>query len=561
MVHLKDFGFDEIDENQTNWTDTAKIKVDFPKPGVKYRLVLENFNRKLEENYFWVLNAQTRDGTFPMQEAIKVTDTYFTSVKHNLFGEMGGKATAQQNQLSQLGRTISELIQGGMFQMIRELREIDEKLIHYQDGGSDAKNALLSNAAEVTLKDRWTALVERGAENPGSVWGLAQKLQYQLLPDLFFKTHCKDKDDVDEVVDKLEGLNERYKYVLKRKLREFYSWRDLSYRELTTRRGFDIKYLRQLYNTVNMYLQWMKPYLDNIKRLNQKESLGDNAEIIGAFDTMAAEIELITRSKFKSADISGVISKLESDYEKKMYDADQKHTSKLDELKGRKVSKFKIEAEEKKRSKELLKIQKELERKKEEETKKSTVYSCVSSHFLFITKPPIENQQQGYGYQQQLNNKVELTVRSYAWTEWEFEQYKKYRDRQVHDLLGEINSSLKDLMDSIWEDLEYYLEEAEEKNLADFAPQKQEFTGKVTKPKDVEKPKLPGIMDPFLSVAQGFGEIVFPNFDFKFSPKKQSGPDLKNQIKDLKGKALGDAGNVAWSTNNYFKKAHQMLTW
>ena len=99
-------------------------------------------------------------------------------------------------------------------------------------------------ASEIALKGYWIDLVEGGAKNPASVYGMARELQFGTLPDLFFGAKIMKSNEVQKEVEALE-FNKKVKEVLMRKLKTFIIWKEHTYKELNNRRNFNIKYLRQ----------------------------------------------------------------------------------------------------------------------------------------------------------------------------------------------------------------------------------------------------------------------------------------------------------------------------
>ena len=63
-------------------------------------------------------------------------------------------------------------------------------------------------------------------------------------------------------------------------------WKEKTYQELTTREKFVLKYLRQHYNTIKLYMNWIRPYLRNVKDL-QMEGDNTDAALAKAFFTQA----------------------------------------------------------------------------------------------------------------------------------------------------------------------------------------------------------------------------------------------------------------------------------
>jgi hypothetical protein len=172
-------------------------------------------------------------------------------------------------------------------QIIRELKIIDERLSYYKDSEEG------DETAEVSLKGMWVDLVEGGPESATSVLGLARKAQFIIIPDLFFKMHVKDESEIDAAIKKLaeEGINARVRDVLRRKLRQYLTWKKRTKGELTVRKNLLMKYLKQQYNTIKMYSKWVKPYLRNIQKLEMSGK--ESPDLVTAFDTSQIELEVI----------------------------------------------------------------------------------------------------------------------------------------------------------------------------------------------------------------------------------------------------------------------------
>ena len=137
-------------------------------------------------------------------------------------------------------------------------------------------------------------MVEQGAKNPASVYGMAREVQFTTLPDLFFSTHPKKQEDVDIVVQRERGqFNRKVREVLMRKLRSFLTWKEHTYEEIKNRRIFTLKYLRQHFEIIRMYMTWVKPYLRNIQRLQLDQTKTETPDLIIAFESSMIEIEIL----------------------------------------------------------------------------------------------------------------------------------------------------------------------------------------------------------------------------------------------------------------------------
>lgn len=276
---------DEERDEEVNISSTKQFqKTGYPTPGKRYRLVTESFGMSLEELYFWSINHIRQDAGFP--KMIKVTDVFSASENSAFFGQSAQRLSIQEDRASGFLRGISELVKT-LFQIVRELRIIDERLDVY-------KNWKTSKSADATLKGLFTEFAENkgGQMQPGSVYHLANQVGYAVLPDLFFNTIVLDKDDIEKVVDKMQ-FNQNVKTVLKRKLYQYLIWVEKTDAELVVRRRFQIKYLRQHYVVIKTYMSWVKPYLKHIKRLTMNENQLDSPDLISSFETSSTEIEVI----------------------------------------------------------------------------------------------------------------------------------------------------------------------------------------------------------------------------------------------------------------------------
>ena len=283
-MKLKDYGFKEekAEENINLFRSSG-----FPIPEKRYRLILQQYHQSIEEMYFWVLNHLRFDMGYP--EADKIVDLFAASEQSSFWGASQQRLGLQQDKAQQFLKTIGEMTKQ-LFQLVRELRILDQKLDIYNS--SDKQES-----AMITLKGWWVDLVEGGGQNPASVYGLAnQNVGFVTLPDLFYSIHPKKSEDVDRVVERVK-LNKKIKEVLKRKLRDFLAWKEHTEKELNARRNFTLKYLRQHYDIIRMYIAWVKPYMTYAKRLQMHDEKARSADLIKAFEGAAIEIETLVKRK------------------------------------------------------------------------------------------------------------------------------------------------------------------------------------------------------------------------------------------------------------------------
>lgn len=487
MVDCTKFGFKKCDEVEKTRGAKALPVPNFPKPSKKFRMVRQSFNQSIEQVYFWML-AFIRDD-YGFHEVTKVTDIFTASEQSSFWGAAQQRLQIQQGQVSNYMATIGKLIKE-LFQIVRELRILDERASLYDEGVSEIKaqpNVMVrrkSFAPEVVLRGYWVDLKDGGVKSPGSVYGLAGTLGYTALPDIFFAAPVMKKEEVDKYVDSL-NFNTKLKDVLRRKLKSFILWREFTHSELTNRRKFTLKFLRQHYNAIQMYIDWIKPYLRNIKRLAQNFERTESEDLIGSFEGSVTEIEVVCKKK--SSD---------------------------------------------------------------------NYYGVVVLNFLYRTQPQMDYHQDGYQHKGPLHvGRVEFTMRSYAWTKKEFDNYIKMREAETLDLFGDIDKSLKDSIEAMGDELRNYLKESGEKFPEDI---KEEERRKEAEKKRLKEMK--GAVEPFLALFGGFKEVfgaLLPKIDMKSKKGKPSDWQLSKEQKNV----LEDADNALWRCYHSYKKGHQLITW
>jgi hypothetical protein len=248
----------------------------------RHEILLESFQGSVERHYFSVLELLRSFGF----KVLKTTDTFDSSVTSAYWGSIEQRRTSQQEKASQFLSGTSNMIKS-MFQIVRTLKIMDINNKHYVDALAGDKSA------EVALKGIWIDMVEGAGKNPSSVYGLASTVGFATLPDLFFEICPKDTKDLDKKMKELrkQGLNRKLvNDALRRKLYQYITWRDATAKEIKHSRKFYLAYLRQHFNTIRLYLNWIKPYLRNINKLKQKSSR--DADMLQMADTAVSDIEL-----------------------------------------------------------------------------------------------------------------------------------------------------------------------------------------------------------------------------------------------------------------------------
>jgi len=267
----------------------------------------ENFNESIEKFYYTLINIL--ENSLGYENIDKIDESFTASVNSAQWGLMEQRKSIQQDKLSGYLATIGKLIKD-MILIYKEIKIMDERIAFYEKTGFKFENSKfiidenydlkLAEPAEKQLKDLWISLVEGGGQNATSVYGLAQTVGFVTLPDLFFKLNSKNEKEINNDVDKLE-VNTQLKGVLKRKLQQYILWKERTYVELKTRREFDKNYLRQHFNVIKLYYSWTKPYIDNLKKLNQssRESKLDLSNPSKAYQLLETSESLISDVKIR----------------------------------------------------------------------------------------------------------------------------------------------------------------------------------------------------------------------------------------------------------------------
>jgi len=271
----------------------------FPKPDRKMKIVYQTFNQSIEEIYYWLLASLRED--WGLHDVKKITDIFTASEQSAFWGQTQQRLSIQQGQVSNYLATIGKLTKE-LFQIVRELRILDERLKMYEESEkeitskSGVSQRKISHAAEIVLKGYWVDLKDGGVKSPGSVYGLAGTLGYTVLPDLFFAAPAMRNEEVDDYVNRLV-FNDKVKDVLKRKLKSYIVWKETTMKELDARKRFTVKFLRQHYEAIQLYIDWVKPYMKNVSRLSQNMQKTESEDLIGSFEGSVTEIEVVFSRK------------------------------------------------------------------------------------------------------------------------------------------------------------------------------------------------------------------------------------------------------------------------
>ena len=271
----------------------------FPAPKKSYTLFLESSELALEAPYYWILD--TLKMSFPIVE--KLEDSFAASEYSAFFGGAQQKLGAQQDKISQYlaatGKMIKEL-----FQMVRELRIIDERLKYYDGAENELKRDIdqREKGSEITLKGMFVDLVQGGGKSAASVYGMSRELEFVTLPDLFFDAPVfKNQRELENHVKNLgKDFNQNVLRVLIRHLTQFKQWKEQTAKEHRSRQRFMLSYLLQHFEIIKMYINWIRPYLRQASKLTLKQTSMQSPDLVGAFEGSMIDVELLARQRMEA---------------------------------------------------------------------------------------------------------------------------------------------------------------------------------------------------------------------------------------------------------------------
>ena len=253
-----------------------------------YRIVYDSFTEGLEPIYFWILDYM-RDTYWGIGlEVSKTMDKFEASAGGGFFGDMGTRASIMQDRAMKMMGTINTVTRS-IINLLYDLKEFDQRLQLYKDlkDGSDdeKKNARLA------LKQFWMDKVDiqRGR---GSINMLSQQLQFVTLRDAFM---AAENAELKTPEGKVMDLNERVKRILGPRVADYLTWEKLSGKELERRYKIEKNYLRSQVESLKLYAQWTKPYLQAAKGLHSE--LTSSPDLVTTFNTMQVQTTLFGTKK------------------------------------------------------------------------------------------------------------------------------------------------------------------------------------------------------------------------------------------------------------------------
>jgi hypothetical protein len=396
---LKKYGFDKEEQRET--IKETFGPTGFPQPLKYYQQTMEAYDLSLEEPYFWILDNFKEN--FPIVE--KLEDSFAASENSAFFGATQQRLGAQQDKVSQFLATVGKMIKE-LFQMVRELRILDERLGYYNEAAAQLGKDIgkRSKSSEITLKGIFIDLVQGGAKNAASVFGMSRELEFVTLPDLFFDAPVfANTNELDRHISGLEeDFNKNVLRVLQRHLKQFMEWKKRTHEEHDNRRVFMLQYLNQHFQIIKMYVQWIKPYLKHVASLTMHDKNMSSADLVSAFEGSLLDVEVLTRKRTPVGE--------------------------------------------------------------------SGANACILATFTYRTRPELKVIQEGYQRGPVHIGKFEMNFRVYAWTDKQVQAYKDLKEEETIAIIGDVSTSVKEAMESLGEQLYVYLDEAKGAKKKEEAP-------------------------------------------------------------------------------------------
>lgn len=479
--------------------------VDYPTPINKYSIVYESFNQSIEPIYYWATNCLENDIGFPWIE--KLTDVFTASEQSSFYGSAAQRLGLTQDKVQSYLALIGQFIRNDLFQLVRDIKWIRERLKYHEESRFFLeKNDKKYESAEITLKGIWTDLVDgvvQGQRVSANIFQMAQQLQFTTLPTFFFACHPKNTSEIEKAVESLQTTKD-VKNVLRRKLEQYLVWRDYNYKELKQREIFELKYLRQHYNIIKMYLAWLKPYMKYAERLRADISKLNKPELISAFEGSLVDIEILA--------------------------------SRIPE-------------------------------------KNKEYYSCALLTFEYTTRPSMEYTDPTRYHRGPIHvGETKITWRSYAWTKEQIENFIALKERNDFESLGNIDDSIRSVIQAIGDELWQFLKDAEEEipvteqEVAELAGRtgfSKSDVEKFLKRKSFEdkKEKKEALIAPFIDIGKGFKEL-FSSFKTQgLGIKEKPDKSVVAKKEAEKASAKKEATKLLWLHYKLFKKVHGFPTW
>jgi len=255
-----------------------------------HQLSFDSQQNQLEPIYYWILDFGAQIG-FPLKE--KLIDNFMASPGSGQFSELSGKATRMQEEGMKILGGMNQIIKS-VLNLIYDLKEFELRLEHYDDAlGENGDDKVESG--RLALKQIWLDNVDIKRQR-GAIHAMANEMGFSTLREAFMMADSREDVDRMNSEDKAAGggglINDSVKRILIPRIEEFSKWVKYSNTELRKRYKIEVNYLRSQVESVKLYSQWMKPYIEAAEKLRQ-QGFEKDAALVNAFSTSMFKLQVM----------------------------------------------------------------------------------------------------------------------------------------------------------------------------------------------------------------------------------------------------------------------------
>lgn len=131
----------------------------------QYNLIVDSTQAGVEAKYFWIVRYLQNHPPYGRGYSgengyiVKVKDAYTAGEASAYWGSIEQRKSAQIDKFQQLMANVGNMVKT-LFQLVRELRIMDERLEYYD------RSMKGESGAEIALKSVWVDMVEGGGKKP-----------------------------------------------------------------------------------------------------------------------------------------------------------------------------------------------------------------------------------------------------------------------------------------------------------------------------------------------------------------------------------------------------------
>jgi len=301
------------------------IQEKISEPLMELSLRFDGFNEDIMDVYYWHLNFAYYRGKG--YTPFKLEDYHYFSENSQLGTNMrqikGGTIKAFQENLAQL----VQLIKIHLMPLLKEIKQADfykkwidnivdnDKIVQdlKSKGVSDDDTRLKKarserNEAINHIKDKWVNEIDGGRMWQMNRSQSEQGLDFALLPQLFFGINLDDPFEVKKTIkEQLDSdvypvdISLQAKEQVARFMYRFYNWLPTAVKDTDVSFRVKVSALKQFYQQIQMYVNFMKPLLVEITRKSEsfessnfyKNFDTENPEFVNLFDFSYSFIKVV----------------------------------------------------------------------------------------------------------------------------------------------------------------------------------------------------------------------------------------------------------------------------